>query len=190
MPILPAEPEMYPDNLWDEALTPAATVRRWYCLHTRPRQEKATARDLRSAEIAFYLPQIVREDRTPGGRKIRSVLPLFGGYLFLFGDESHRTRALMGNRLVGVLDVTDQVALALDLQQIHLMLRSGLAIVPEARAPLGSRIRIVTGPLAGLVGTVVRRGKRDQFIAVVRMLGSGVAVDLADWQVEVLDRPE
>ena len=39
-------------------------------------------------------------------------------------------------------------------------------------------------PLAGLVGTVVRRGKGDQFVAVLRFLGQGAMVELRDWQVE------
>jgi hypothetical protein len=33
-------------------------------------------------------------------------------------------------------------------------------------------------------GTVIRRGKRDEFVAVVRFLGRGATVDLEDWQVE------
>jgi transcription antitermination factor NusG len=186
MPILPAEPDMYPDDLWEGDAERDDADRRWYCLHTRPRQEKATARDLRARRVAFYLPQIVREDRTPGGRKTRSILPLFGSYLFLFGDELDRVEALKGNRLVKVLEVSDQEGLIRDLKQVHRMLASGLAIEPEPSAPVGGRVRIVSGPLTGLVGTVVRRDKRDHFTAAVKMLGLGATVALEDWQVEVL----
>ena len=187
MPILPAEPDMYPQDLWDEVGRSSEYERRWFCLHTRPRQEKATARELRAARVPFYLPQIVHQDRTPAGRKISSVLPLFGGYLFLFGDDTERIQALKGNRIANVIEVHDQAVLAGELRQIHRMLGSGLAIVPEPSAPVGGRIRIASGPLAGLVGTVIRRGKRDHFVAVVQMLGLGATVDLEDWQVEVLN---
>ena len=187
MPILPAEPDMYPDDLWDEVARTVEPDRLWCCLHIKPRQEKATARDLRAARIPFYLPQIVHEDRTPAGRKTRSILPLFGGYLFLFGDKSQRLGAFQGNRLVNVLEVADQDGLMRDLRQVHRMLCSGLTILPEPCAPIGGRIRITNGPLTGLVGTVVRRGKRDHFVAVVKMLGLGATVALEDWQVEVLE---
>ncbi len=187
MPILPAEPDMYPGDLWDEVARPVEPGRIWSCLHTKPRQEKATARDLRAAQVPFYLPQVVHEDRTPAGRKTRSTLPLFGGYLFLFGDSTQRLAALRGNRLVNILEVADQSSLVRDLRQIHQMLCSGLAIMPETGAPIGGRIRITNGPLTGLVGTVVRRGKRDHFVAVVKMLGLGATVALEDWQVEVWD---
>jgi transcriptional antiterminator RfaH len=142
------------------------------------------ARELRQRGLTFYLPQVTKEDRTPQGRKIRSVLPLFTSYLFLFGDPQERLAALRGNRLVNVLEVSDQDSLERDLRQIHTMLSSGLPVAPEPAVPVGARVRITTGPLTGVEGTVIRRGKRDQFVAVVHFLGRGATVDLEDWQVE------
>src|SRR6478752_5483365 len=98
MPILPAEPDFYPANLWEDHAPRPGEPPRWWCLHTKPRQEKAAARDLRSRGVAYYLPQVVREDRTPQGRKIRSIIPLFTSYLFLLGNEGERVEALKGNR--------------------------------------------------------------------------------------------
>ena len=53
MPILPAEPDLYPSDLWQGAdlMEEASRGRLWWCLHTKPRQEKATARDLRSRPL-------------------------------------------------------------------------------------------------------------------------------------------
>jgi transcriptional antiterminator RfaH len=183
MPILPSEPDLFPDAGWPADSDLAG---RWWCLHTRPRQEKATARDLRSKRVGFYLPQVIHEGVTPQGRKTRSVLPLFPGYVFLFGGDPERLTALKGNRLVKVLEVSDQRGFDHDLRQIHRMLASGLAVVPEPTIPIGARIRIVTGPLSGMVGTVVRSGKRNQFVAVVNFLGQGATVDLLDWQFETV----
>jgi transcriptional antiterminator RfaH len=158
----------------------------WWCLHSKPRQEKAAARDLRQLGLTYYLPQALKEDRTPQGRKIRSVIPLFAGYLFLYGDRSDRLLAMHGHRLVNVLEVGDQESLVRDLRQIHTMLSSGVPVSPEPTVPVGARVRILTGPLTGIEGQVIRRGKRDQFVAVVHFLGRGATVDLQDWQVERL----
>ncbi|MFO0891019.1 MAG: transcription termination/antitermination NusG family protein [Isosphaeraceae bacterium] len=186
MPILPAEPDFHPPGLWEEApsVLPSPDDAVWRCLHAKARQEKAVARELRKQGLTYYLPQVLKEDRTPQGRKIRSILPLFPGYLFLKGDHEARLAALRGDRLVSVLEVSDQAALERDLRQIHRMLSSGLAVQPEPAVPVGARVRIRSGPLAGVEGTVIRRGKRDQFVAVVRFLGRGAVVDLEDWQVE------
>ncbi len=185
MPILPAEPDRYPEDLWDDGVSlPNRPEALWWCLHTKPRQEKATVRDLRDQGVTYYLPQVVKEGRTPQGRRIQSITPLFSGYVFLYGDSHDRLAALRGNRLVNVLEVVDQENLVRDLRQIHRMLHSGLTVSAEPMAPVGARVRIVNGPLEGIVGTVIRRGKRDQFVAVVQFLGRGATVDLQDWQVE------
>jgi len=187
MPILPVEPCMYPEDLLrtdEPGEVEADSERRWWCLHTKPRQEKAAARYLLNRRIEHYLPQGLREGRTPGGRRVRSMVPLFDGYVFLRGDEHERVEALQGGQLVRVLEVADQRGLIADLRQIHQLISSGLPIASEPTHPVGSRVRIRDGPLAGLVGMVVRRARRDQFVAIVRFLNRGVSVDLEDWQVE------
>ena len=185
MPILPAEPDCHPANLWENPdLLPVKPDGVWWCLHTRPRQEKATARDLREQGVIFYLPQVIKESRTPQGRLIKSIAPLFAGYVFLHGDAHDRVAALRGNRLANVLEVIDQDGLLRDLRQIHKVLSSGLPVSAEPTMPVGAKVRITTGPLTGIVGTVIRRGKRDQFVAVVQFLGRGATVELQDWQVE------
>ena len=185
MPILPVEPDCHPSNLWEEAdALPVKAEGTWLCLHTKPRQEKATARDLREQGVVYYLPQVVKESRTPNGRKLQSIVPLFPGYLFLYGDANDRLVALRGNRLVNILPVVDQEGLVRDLRQVNTMLHSGLAVSDTPMVPVGAKVRIVTGPLTGIVGTVIRRGNRDQFVAVVHFLGRGAMVNLEDWQVE------
>lgn len=186
MPILPAEPDMYPPNLWEDDEKPDPECR-WWCLHTKPRQEKATARLLRDRRISHYLPQAIHEGRTPNGRKTRSVLPLFTSYLFLRGSEYQRADALKGNTLVGILEVPDQDVLQRDLRQIHQLLSSGLPVTPEPIHPVGARVRIVTGPLQGMAGMVVRRDQRNSFVALVHFLGRGASVQLEDWQVERIE---
>lgn len=185
MPILPAEPEFYPPVLWDgqAGLTPDSEAK-WWCLHTKPRQEKSTARDLYNQRISYYLPQVIHEDRTPQGRKTRSILPFFSSYLFLHGDEKARLAALRTNRLVNILEVANQAALEHDLRQINQMLHSGLSVRTASSLEIGSQVRILTGPLEGIEGTILRRGNRDQFVAAVDFLRQGAVVDLQDWQVE------
>jgi transcriptional antiterminator RfaH len=185
MPILPAESDCYPTNLWSEDVVLNGDGL-WWCLHAKPRQEKKVAGDLRKQMIVHYLPQVVKEGRTPGGRKIRSVLPLFPGYLFLYGRDAERIEALQGNRLVRILPVPDQELLVRDLRQVARMLASGLPVLHEPCYPVGTRVRIKDGPLSGLVGRIVRRGKRNQFSALVHFLGQGATIDLEDWQVEPL----
>jgi len=192
MPILPAEPDFHPPGLWDDPATIATEKpdARWWCLHAKPRQEKAIARDLRRDGLTFYLPQAIQETRTPKGRKVRSLIPLFPGYVFLYGDWNDRGSALKGNRLVAVIQVDDQKALERDLRQIQRMLGSGLPIEAEPEIAAGSLVRIKGGPLAGLEGRVIQRVNGHHFVAAVRFLGRGARVQLRDWEVETLADPQ
>ena len=187
MPILPAEPQLYPPDLWQGEVGAVDPERPWWCLHTKPRQEKAAARHFLKGGVTFYLPQIIQESRTPGGRKVRSRLPLFTSYIFLQGDHHDRVEALRTDCLTTVLEVSNQPQLVHDLRQIHRILNSGLEVLPEPSYPIGTRVRIVSGPLVGLEGVVVRRSGKDRFVAIVSFLSRGATLELSDWQVEPVE---
>ena len=53
----------------------------WWVAHTKSRNEKALAHDLIRKDINYFLPMSWKVHRRRG-RKILSLLPLFGGYLF------------------------------------------------------------------------------------------------------------
>ena len=61
----------------------------WWVAHTKSRNEKALAQDLIRKDISYFLPMSwsVRRIRK---RTVRSLLPLFKGYLFFCGDEDQR----------------------------------------------------------------------------------------------------
>ncbi len=85
------------------------------------------------------------------------------------------------------LEVHDQDELVRDLRQIDRMVGSGLDIQPEPSYPVGTRVRIQSGPLKGLVGTVIRRDGQDRFAATVNYISRGATVELRDWEVEPED---
>jgi len=78
----------------------------WCVLHTRPRAEKALARWLASRDLCFYLP-LYERNYVAQRRVVRSLLPLFPGYVFLRGGEAVREAAAavdeLGPRSIGVV---------------------------------------------------------------------------------------
>ena len=65
----------------------------WWVAHTKSRNEKAFAHDLIGRRVNYFLPMTWRV-RRHRGRTIRSLLPLFSGYLFFCGEEKERLEAL------------------------------------------------------------------------------------------------
>src|SRR5580704_6338597 len=93
MPLLNAEPPLFPLDLFDEKIDQAVVQdKTWWVLHTKPRQEKSLARELFRRQVPFYLPQVQRRWRLRG-RMMSSHVPLFAGYLFLMADAKDRIAA-------------------------------------------------------------------------------------------------
>lgn len=182
MPVLPLEPFLSPGDLLD---SPAVGPGRWWVLHTRPRAEKALTRGLLRRDVPFFLPLGQRQLRRRG-ETLTSYLPLFPGYCFLYGDEEARLAALTTNLVVRCLAVEDQEQLHAELAAVHRLMLSGCALTPQERLQPGAPIEITAGPLAGLRGKVLRRGKRWMFLVEVQFLQRGVSVEIEGWMIQPL----
>jgi transcription antitermination factor NusG len=187
MPLLPAEPCLYPADLFAGPDPPDGGV--WWVLHTRPRAEKAVARSLFSGGVAFFLP-VYEFTRRTGGRRQTSQLPLFPGYVFLRAEDEGRTRALETNQVATCIPVPDQGQLRQELESVHRVMTSGVPIGPEAQLVPGAAVTIARGPLAGLRGKVLRRGNRLTLVVEVNLLRQGVSVEIESWMVEAVSGGE
>ncbi len=186
MPILAAEPVLYPEGLFDLAEGADEAPRRWWALYSRARQEKAVARQLYRWQVPFYLP-LVDKSLLYRGRRVTSHVPLFTAYLFLYGTEEERVRALSTNRLSSVLEVVDQPRLVHDLRQIQRLIDAKAPLTIESRLTPGRRVRIKAGAFQGLEGTVVSRQRQTRLVLAVNFLQQGVSVEVDDFLLEPLD---
>jgi transcriptional antiterminator RfaH len=177
MPLLLLEPFLYPDGLFAEAGVDTEADAAWWVLHTRPRAEKALARKLLNFRRDFFLPLCKREWLSRG-RLLSSYLPLFPGYVFLRGDDETRLQALQTNLVAHVLPVADAERLHVDLARIHRLMLEDSRMEPEDRLLPGMAVKIVSGPLRGLEGKVLRRGKHLRFFVEVQLLQRGVSVEI------------
>ncbi len=182
MPILGNEPSIFPETLLD-AEGEAEDDRRWRVLYTKSRQEKALARELLKLRIPFYLP-LIAKDSIFRGRRIASYIPLFAGYLFLYGNEDERLTALQTNRVSRILDVEDTGSLVHDLRQIRRLIASGAPLTVESRLVPGNRVRVKHGPFAGLEGTVVQRRGKARLLVAVNFLQQGASVEVDDFYLD------
>lgn len=178
MPILTAEPAIFPDDLFDCARAEEDTSR-WWVLHTKPRQEKSLARCLYERGVPFFLPLIPNRLRIRG-KVVQSYLPLFAGYVFLHGRADEHQLALSTRRVARSLQVSDQPRLWQDLQQIHRLIGSGVAIQPEDQLTPGAPVLIQTGPLAGVRGVIVKTASGNRFVVKVDFIQRGASVLLED----------
>jgi transcription antitermination factor NusG len=185
MPILPPDVTLFPPELLHNGI-PQGQGRCWWAVYTKARQEKSLARDLLRDEIPFFLPTVWKRS-VIRGRKVRSQLPLFGGYVFLFGNEEERVRCLTTNRVSQLVPVHDQDELQTDLRQVHQLIVSDAPLTVESRLVPGRRVKILSGALMGLEGTIIARRGGDYLLVAVNFLQKGVSVAIQDYFVEAID---
>ncbi len=185
MPILAPETSIYPANLLED-FTQTPSDRLWWAVYTMARQEKSLARDLLEREIPFYLP-LVPKDNLIRGRCVCSHIPLFSGYIFLYGTEIERVNCLTTNRVSRVLSVTEHVQLVHDLGQIQKLIEAKAPLTIERRLTAGRLVRIKKGSMAGLEGTVLARKSRTRLVVAVNFLQQGVSVEIEDFLLEPID---
>lgn len=186
MPLLPLEPCLFPDDLFDKAAFLLSASQRWWVLHSRPRAEKALARHLLGRGLSFFLPVYQRQWRS-SGRRQSSFLPLFPGYVFLWGDDEARIAALTTNLIVNVLREADQGRLEADLRRVNRLMECGSPLTPEDRLEAGTPVTLTTGPFRGLEGKILRRGQDLRFVVEVQFLQRGVSVEIDGRMMEPLN---
>ncbi len=182
MPILPSEPNIFPADLLHREPAPDGDGR-WHAVYTKPRQEKSLARDLLAREIPFYLPLVTKQSRSKG-RTLKSLTPLFSGYVFLFADEEQRVQALKTNRISRTVDVDDGQLLRTELQSLQRLIITDAPVTIERKLEAGRAVCIKSGPMAGTEGVVISRRGKDLLLVAVTLLQQGVSVEIDDFQVE------
>lgn len=175
-----------PPTIWPEAESIRDFTGIWWVAHTKSRNEKALAHDLISKEISYFLPMSWKVQRR-SRRTIRSLLPLFGGYLFFCGQEDERVEIMRTNRVANLIPVEDQEKLLDELVQIEQALRTGAPLTPYKYIKAGQRCRVIAGPLIDLQGIAVRAKNSARLVLQVDMLGQAASVELDLDMIEILD---
>ena len=176
MPLLAAEPALFPSDLFDASPAPDASLR-WAALYVKARAEKAVARKLLSRGVSFFLPLGMQQWRSQG-RLRSSFLPLFPGYVFLLANEEARQYVLETNLISRILAVDDQSKLHADLARIHLLIETGQPLTPVDRLKPGTLVEVIGGALEGTRGKIIREGKHLQFVVEVKFLQRGVSLEI------------
>ena len=188
MPILPKQRDMFPADLLEEGLDSVgqavAAQARWVAFYTLARREKDLMRKLEAADIPFYAPLVRRRLPSPGGRVRSSYVPLFPGYVFAPVDEEQRRSALATNTIARWISIPDERTLVSDLRAIKRLIESEKPLTPEARLESGQAVRVRSGPLRGMEGTVVKRHGEERLLVAVRFLNQGASIELEDVDLE------
>jgi transcription antitermination factor NusG len=152
---------------------------RWYAVQTCANHEKRVAQQLGRRAVEVYLPQYASV-RKWKDRRVRLDLPLFPGYVFVHLVLRDRLQVLQTPSVVRLVGFSGQPTPLPD-HEID-VLRQGLAhdvqMQPHPYLKVGQRVRVKSGPLAGLEGLLQRKKKHSRFIISLDLIMRSVSVEI------------
>jgi transcription antitermination factor NusG len=151
----------------------------WYAIYTRHQHEKTVAQILTSKGFDTFLP-LYRSARTWNDRTKMLDLPLFPCYVFLQGGFERRAEIITTPGIHFIVSSGGQPAAIppCEIDVIRRAVESGSRVEPHPLLECGNRVRVKSGPLAGVEGILVRKKNSYRLVLSVEMLGKAAAVEV------------
>jgi transcriptional antiterminator NusG len=169
------------------AVAASADSAAWFAVWTRSRHEASVRDHLTGKGIEAFLPTLPRWSRWKDRRK-RVDWPLFQGYCFarLHVAELRGARECTG--VAGLVSFDGRAAPIPDseITAIRTLVSSDLQFDPCPLLPEGSQVAVVSGPLKGVTGRLMRKGARARLVLAVELIGQGASVEVDAADVEVV----
>ncbi len=158
----------------------------WYAAYTCANHEKRVAAELRARDVEHFLP-LYSSVRRWKDRRVTLDLPLFPGYVFV--------RLALRERLL-VVQIPSVVLLVgfnglpttlpdEEMEILKSSLSQRLLAEPHPFLTVGRRVRLRSGPLAGLEGILLRRKGRYRVVLSVEIIQRSIVADVDTADVEL-----
>jgi transcription antitermination factor NusG len=158
---------------------------RWYAAYTSANHERRVAEQLVGRSVEHFLP-LFQSVRRWKDRRVQLQLPLFPGYVFVRLALRDRLLVLQVPgvaRLVGFNGTPTSLPQE-EVNALRTSLASGAHVQPHPYLTVGRRVRVKTGPLAGVEGILVKRRKRARVVVSVELIQRAMAVEIDEADVE------
>jgi len=156
---------------------------RWYALRTRARHEKLVRDRLAAQGGEPLLPTVTRLSQWKDRCK-EIVVPLFAGYCFARFAWADR---LAVQKTFGVVDVVggDRPEPIPDeeIDALTTLMASTYRCDASPYLREGMKVEVAKGPLKGVRGLLVRKGKRHRLVIAIHLIQQAASVEIYDSDV-------
>lgn len=151
----------------------------WFAVWTRSRHERRVEDQLHQKAVEVFLPTVTRWSRWKDRRK-RIDWPLFPGYCFVRIDPGAARTVVTCTGVVSLVSLDGRPARIPDaeIEGVRTLVESELACDPCPLVRVGQRVEVVSGPLRGVTGRLVRKGTNARLVLAVDLIGQGVSVQI------------
>jgi transcription antitermination factor NusG len=160
-------------------------TRGWFAVYTASNHEKRVTQHLRVKEIETFLPLYSVTKRWKNRTTVKVELPLFSGYVFARIAPTESIRVLEVPMVYSIVGNRREPTPLPDIEIERL--RAGLQerqAHPFPYVKVGNRVRVRSGPLAGLEGIVVRTYGSLSVVLSMDMIQKSIAVHVEADELE------
>ena len=153
---------------------------KWYPVYTNPRAEKKAFTLLTQKGIECYLP-LYRQQKQWSDRKKWVNEPLIKSYVFVRISASQVSEVLMTNGICRFIYFSGKIASMPDkqIEQLKLLLATEAELeISEHRFTRGKMVKIVAGPLQGLIGELVDFQTQKRLLLKIDHIGQSVLINI------------
>lgn len=161
--------------------------RAWYVIQTQSRHEGKVETALTRQGLEIFLPRITYPSRRRD-RKVVLKAPLFPGYLFLHVELDSVTyhQVIKVDGIVRLLGNKGPTPVGAEIvASIKHIVEGDKPFYQHRFLEKGKQVRVIDGPLAGVVGIIVGKNEKKRRLVVnVELFKRSLAVELDDDIVE------
>jgi transcription antitermination factor NusG len=166
---------------------PSEQAPRWFALYTMPQGEQSVRRLLDIRQIESFVPTYEVQRVWKNRQKVKLQRPLFPSYIFVRIGREQRSIVLSSPGAIRIIGNRNTPMPIPDREIEFLQSESARKkIEPYIDLVIGKRVRIRSGPMQGLEGTLVEKRNSLRFVLTVAMINQHAAVEMAGDELEAV----
>jgi transcription antitermination factor NusG len=137
----------------------------WYVFYTRPNAEKVVYNELLGRKYNAFLPLVKTLHHWRNRQRKFVSRVLFRGYVFVRTSESEIFNIVHIPKIIFCVKCSDRYSIVpdRDIKCIEKMLTLGKEIFKEYDFTEGEYVRVISGPLEGFEGLLIRKKGKTRF---------------------------
>ena len=153
--------------------------RKWYAVFSVPQNEKSAVKHLDLREVESFLPTYETVRVWKNRQRMKIILPLFPSYLFVHINSRERAKVLQSP---GVLHIVgngrESIPSSASRDRISPLWLCRQRIDPYRELVIGEKVRIKSGVMQGVRGTLVRKGSGVRFVLTLELINQHAAFEV------------
>ena len=169
------------------ALAHSEQALRWFAVYTMPQSEQSLRRMLDVRQIESFMPTYEVQKVWKNRQRIKTLRPLFPSYVFVHIGNHQRSSVLSSPGALRIIGNT-HTALPIPDREIEFLQSEAIRgkLEPHLELVIGKKVRIRSGPMKGLEGTLVEKRNSLRFVLTVAMINQHAAVEMHADELEAV----